>query len=58
MQIVIGWNYNRKIDKWVITVFADQACLAIVVRQSEAECKMWAEKNMPILQKGKMPAYR
>lgn len=57
MQVFIGWRYNPKIGKWVIAVFISGDCVTTVLRQSEAECKEWAERNLPIYLAGKMPQY-
>lgn len=55
MQVFIGWRYNPKIDKWVLSVFISGDWVTTVLRKSEAECKQWAERNLPIYLKGKIP---
>lgn len=42
---------------WVITVMRNGQVLAWVFRKTQEECRAWAEKNMPIYARGKVPGY-
>lgn len=57
MQIVIAWRLNEKTNKWIIVVLGNRRLLALVVRKTEDECRQWAEKNLPVYQRGDVPAY-
>ena len=57
MQIAITWHPNPKNGKWIILVLRNGGCIAVVVREDEAACRAWAEKNMPLYLKGKVPQY-
>lgn len=57
MQIYIDWTYNPKIDKWVMRVFRNQGCIALLLRPDEESCKQWAEQNMRLCMQGKQPHY-
>lgn len=58
MELMCTWRFNDKIGKWVLCVYANRVCVILVLRQSEAECEAWAQKNVPIIAStGKLPAY-
>lgn len=57
MQIYIDWTYNPKIGKWVLRVFRNRNCIALLLRPDEESCKQWAGTNMRIFMQGKQPQY-
>lgn len=57
MTCEISWTYREKVGKWVLTVTLDGRPICWVFRKTEEECREWAEKNIKVYARGKLPSY-
>lgn len=46
MTIIIGWKYSENLKKWVMYVYRNRDCVALLIRPDEQSCREWAEKNI------------
>lgn len=46
MTTTISWGYTDLFGCWVLVVTRNGKDLALMFRDSEAECRAWAERNI------------
>ena len=61
MTCEISWTYKEgfkdRPGQWILTVKMNGRPICWVFRKTEAECREWAEKNIQVYARGKLPSY-